>query len=122
MCNVTQDPSSWYCTQAVESLRRFANDPTSNSGYHTYENLLAYQAVIDAGVKAPLNASELAAFQSIMYKGVLGLSNYATRVENHCVDIAVQQLYMMKVTIPSSSAARLTPRLTARAPRRSSRR
>jgi hypothetical protein len=97
MCNVTQDPSSWYCTSAVESLRRFANDPASISGYHTYENLLAYQAVIDAGVKAPLNASELAAFQSIMYKGVLGLANYATRVENHCVDIAVQQLYMMKI-------------------------
>eukprot|EP01046_Picozoa_sp_COSAG06_P060618 COSAG06_NODE_12962_length_1308_cov_1.204301_1_plen_303_part_01 len=76
MCNVTQDPNSWYCAQAVAGLRRFANNPASISGFHTYENILSYQAVIDAGVKAPLNASELSAFQSIIYKGVAGLANY----------------------------------------------
>eukprot|EP01051_Picozoa_sp_SAG22_P012253 SAG22_NODE_1256_length_4995_cov_4.293096_3_plen_316_part_00 len=49
LCNMTKDPRSWYCAQAVASLEGFAASPTSSAtGYHAYEPLLAYQAVVDA--------------------------------------------------------------------------
>ena len=92
LCNNTKDPSSWYCTQALVGLRYFAQHGVSASGYHAYEVMLSYHAVVDAGVKAPLNSTELAAFQASVYKGVMGYVNHETRVENHGLDAAIQQL------------------------------
>ena len=42
---------------------------SSASGYHAYEVIISYQAVVDAGVKAPLNATELSSFQEKVYRG-----------------------------------------------------
>ena len=53
---------------------------SSASGYHAYEVIISYQAVIDAGVKAPLNATELSSFQEKVYRGVVGLAGHETRV------------------------------------------
>eukprot|EP01043_Picozoa_sp_COSAG02_P063714 COSAG02_NODE_9107_length_2327_cov_9.291293_1_plen_509_part_00 len=97
LCNHTKDPSSWYCTQALAGLRNFARHGGSASGYHAYEVMLSYQAVLDAGVKGPLNATELAAFQASVYKGVMQYAGHETRVENHGLDAAIEQLYMLQI-------------------------
>jgi hypothetical protein len=98
LCNMTKNPSSWYCQQAVSGLKAFAQNPQSTAaGYHAYEPLWTYQGVIDAGVKSPLNADELTSFQEKIFKGVTMHAGHETRVENHGVDCAIQQLYMMKV-------------------------
>ena len=53
--------------------------------------------MVDAGVKAPLNATELAAFQAVVYRGVMSYSGHETRVENHGLDAAIEQLYMLRI-------------------------
>jgi hypothetical protein len=52
LCNMTKDPSSWYCGKAVAALKGFADSPSSTAaGYHAYEPLIAFQGVVDAGVQ-----------------------------------------------------------------------
>lgn len=97
LCNNTKDPSSWYCTQALAGLRNFVSHGGSASGYHAYEVMLSYQAVLDAGVKVPLNTTELAAFQASVYNAVMQYSGHETRVENHGLDAAIEQLYMLRI-------------------------
>ena len=99
LCNMTRQPSSWYCQQAVAGLKGFSDDPTSSAaGYHAYEPLLAYQAVVDAGIpSAGLTPTELTAFQGKMFDGVMAYVGHETRVENHGLDAAIQQLWIMKV-------------------------
>lgn len=105
LCNMTKDPSSWYCSQAVAGLKGFSQNPTSSAaGYHAYEPLLSYQAVLDAGVKEPLTPTELLAFQEKMFRGVMANVGHETRVENHGLDAAIQQLWIQKV-FPNISCA-----------------
>jgi hypothetical protein len=98
LCNMTKDPSSWYCGKAVAALKGFADSPVASAaGYHAYEPLLAYQGVVDAGARNFFNSTEMASFQEIIYKGVHTYVGHETRVENHGLDAAIQQLYMMRV-------------------------
>ena len=109
LCNVTKDPASWYCGRAVDALRAFADSATSPpAGYHAYEPLLTFHALVDSGVPGGgLNATQLLAFQAKIYTAVKALSGHETRVENHGLDCAIEQLYMLKV-FPSMRCAGCT--------------
>ena len=91
LCNMTKDPTSWYCQQAVEVLRKYTHNPAApGAQYHSYETLLAFQSVRDAGVPdAGLNASELAAFHARIVKEVV--MPHQPKVENHGLDVASQE-------------------------------
>jgi hypothetical protein len=49
-------------------------------------------------------SAEMDAFQEKIYKGVMTYANHETRVENHGLDAAIQQLYMLHV-FPSMSCS-----------------
>eukprot|EP01047_Picozoa_sp_COSAG01_P007423 COSAG01_NODE_282_length_19505_cov_101.588117_5_plen_430_part_00 len=91
LCNMTKDLTGWYCRQAVEVLRRYTQNPRPpGAQYHSYETLLAFQSVRDAGLpNAGLNASELAAFHGRILKEVP--MPHQPKVENHGLDVASQE-------------------------------
>ena len=99
ICNMTKDAQSWHCQQAVDILRRYTQNPAKpGPEYHSYETVLAFQAVQDAlGPSAGLNTSELAAFHSRILVEAAGMRMHLPKVENHGMDAASSQTLGLKV-------------------------
>lgn len=84
----------------MAALQGFAGNPASNClGYHCYEVVLAYAAVVDAGVQDPFNknATLLALFKTKLGKGIQSQVGHQAKVENHGIDAAIQQVYGAKI-------------------------
>ena len=96
LCNITRE--QWYCDYAAANLAAYAMGG-AQGGYHCYEPVLAYQAVVDGtGLKdAGLNATALAKFKALVVAGCGSQAGHSAKVENHGIDAALQQAYAPRV-------------------------
>ena len=96
LCNITRDP--WYCDYAKDNLAAYAMGGVSG-GYHCYEVVLSYAAVVEGTglATAGLNATALANFKRLVIEGCGSQAGHSAKVENHAIDAALQQAYAPRV-------------------------